>query len=105
MRGLLVQTTASNQSLLWPETELQPGSPQLQLARENDGAKVCRRGRSVRVVCSVFPFHPQETEISSPLIERKGLLSYQDEFGGRKLELVAGARRGEHGYNAEQNVC
>jgi hypothetical protein len=105
VRGLLAQTTASNQSLLWPETELKPGSPQLQLARASDVAKVCRRGPSVWAIRSVFPFHPQETEISSPLIERKGLLSYQDGFGGRKLELVAGARRREHGYNADQDVC
>lgn len=48
---------------------------------------------------------PRRQECSSPLIERKGLLSYQDGFGGRKLELVAYARRWERSYNAEQNVC
>lgn len=35
-----------------------------------------------------YPAVLQERGISIALIERKGLLSYQDGFGGRKLGLV-----------------
>ena len=40
-----------------------------------------------------YPALLQERGISSALIERKGLLSYQDGFGGRKLGLVVDGRR------------
>jgi len=53
-------------------------------------------------MCSVFLPYPPEREICSPLIERKGLLSYRDGFGGRKLGTERKVQ-GKHGYRTEEN--
>jgi hypothetical protein len=49
--------------------------------------------RAYRSYVQCYPALLQERGISSALIERKGLLSYQDGFGGRKLGLVVDGRR------------
>jgi hypothetical protein len=64
-----------NQSLLWPKPNSRPAVHKYNFLVQ-DLARL--------VVFNVFLLLPQEREISSSLIERKGLLSYQDGFGGRK---------------------